>query len=174
MVVTQYCTRRNSKTNHPFLKEIKKFDWEKDFLSYDNIVEFLNKKLDMNVLTQEFAYVIAFNYHNIPVGLYELSHGMADECNMNTRDLGIFLLLSGANRFIVAHNHPNGIAEPSVADVIVTGNLHKLANVLDIELIQHFVIGNDGYDCTIYEEDDDEDDEEDMPFSCMISYQDLA
>ena len=76
MVVTQYCTRRNIKTNHPFLKEIKKFDWEKDFLSYDNIVEFLNKKLDMSVLTQEFAYVIAFNYHNIPVGLYELSHGM--------------------------------------------------------------------------------------------------
>ena len=83
-------------------------------------------------------------------------------------------MLSGANRFIVAHNHPNGIAEPSVADVTVTGNLHKLANVLDIELIQHFVIGNDGYDCTIYEEEDDEDDEEDMPFSCMISYQDLA
>lgn len=168
MVVTQYCTRRNGKTNHPYLKEFKKFNWEKDFLCYDNMVSFLNEKLDMNMLTQEFAYVIAFNYHNIPVGLYELSHGMADECNMNTRDLGIFLLLSGANRFIVAHNHPNGISEPSTADVVVTGNLQKLANVLGIEFIQHFVIGNDGYDYTIYVDEEDieeEDDEEYMPFS---------
>lgn len=167
MVVTQYCTRRNAKTNHPYLKEIKKIDWEKDFLCYDNIVAFLNEKLEMNVLTQEFAYVIAFNYHNVPVGFYELSHGMADECNMNTRDLGIFLLLSGANRFVVAHNHPNGISESSAADVVVTGNLQKLANVLGIEFLQHFVIGNEGYDCTIYEEDfEDEDDEEEyIPFS---------
>ncbi|WP_055311753.1 JAB domain-containing protein [Pseudomonas aeruginosa] len=42
---------------------------------------------------------------------------------------------------VVAHNHPSGLAPPSQADIAATRQLKAALNLVDIELLDHFVIG---------------------------------
>lgn len=42
---------------------------------------------------------------------------------------------------IVAHNHPCGVAEPSAADEALTERLRHALNLVDVRLLDHFVIG---------------------------------
>ena len=43
---------------------------------------------------------------------------------------------------IVAHNHPSGLAEPSLADEHVTRRLKEALALIDVRLIDHLVIGD--------------------------------
>nr|WP_282322337.1 JAB domain-containing protein [Pseudomonas aeruginosa] len=42
---------------------------------------------------------------------------------------------------VVAHNHPSGLVTPSQADIAATRQLKAALNLVDIELLDHFVIG---------------------------------
>ena len=90
------------------------------------------------------------------------------ESKIGMRELGIFLLLTGAEKFIVAHNHPNGSSKISGFDFLVTNRMNELARMIDIDLVQHFIIGRKSYNTIIdtFEDDEYEDIEEDdeMPF----------
>ena len=44
-------------------------------------------------------------------------------------------------RNIIAHNHPSGIAEPSSADKALTERLRGALELIDIRVLDHFVIG---------------------------------
>jgi len=47
----------------------------------------------------------------------------------------------GAAAIIVAHNHPSGDPTPSPEDVAVTKILVEAGSLLDIELLDHLIIG---------------------------------
>jgi len=51
-------------------------------------------------------------------------------------------LRHGAAAVIVAHNHPSGVAEPSLADQAITRRLKEALGLLEIRLLDHFVIGD--------------------------------
>ena len=44
-------------------------------------------------------------------------------------------------RMIVAHNHPSGDTQPSKADLVFTQRLIECGNVMGIELLDHFIVG---------------------------------
>lgn len=43
---------------------------------------------------------------------------------------------------IFAHNHPSGIAEPSRADRMITDKLISALQLIDVKVLDHFVIGD--------------------------------
>lgn len=43
---------------------------------------------------------------------------------------------------VVAHNHPSGLSEPSQADVLLTRRLRDALALVDIRVLDHFVIGD--------------------------------
>ena len=43
--------------------------------------------------------------------------------------------------FILAHNHPSGVAEPSRADIRLTRRLGDALALLDVRVLDHIVIG---------------------------------
>src|SRR3546814_3897954 len=47
-----------------------------------------------------------------------------------------------AAALIVGHNHPSGSAEPSAADRAVTARLKQSLALVDVRLLDHFVIGD--------------------------------
>ncbi|MCJ2183829.1 hypothetical protein MTR62_14165 [Novosphingobium sp. 1949] len=47
----------------------------------------------------------------------------------------------GARVIVLAHNHPSGDPTPSGADIVMTRGLLALARVLDVELVDHLVVG---------------------------------
>ena len=46
---------------------------------------------------------------------------------------------------ILVHNHPSGDPTPSPEDVLVTGQVRSAAKMMDIELLDHIVLGGKGY-----------------------------
>ena len=54
-------------------------------------------------------------------------------------------LLVRASGVIVAHNHPSGDPTPSETDILVTERLEKAGQLINIPLIDHLVIGHDGF-----------------------------
>ncbi|MEO6833868.1 MAG: JAB domain-containing protein, partial [Chitinophagaceae bacterium] len=54
-------------------------------------------------------------------------------------------LLYGANKLVVAHNHPSGNPTPSQADREVTRRLAKAAELMDMQLVDHLIIADGRY-----------------------------
>jgi DNA repair protein RadC len=50
-------------------------------------------------------------------------------------------LACNAAAVIFCHNHPSGLAEPSEADRVITQRLKQALGLLDIRVLDHFVIG---------------------------------
>ena len=44
-------------------------------------------------------------------------------------------------RLLLRHNHPSGNAEPSRADILITKRLKAALDIIDIKLLDHFIIG---------------------------------
>ncbi|HQX62820.1 MAG TPA: JAB domain-containing protein, partial [Thermomicrobiales bacterium] len=42
----------------------------------------------------------------------------------------------------IAHNHPSGDPTPSAADISLTAELARAASLLDIDLIDHLIVGD--------------------------------
>lgn len=51
----------------------------------------------------------------------------------------------GATGMIVAHNHPSGSVRPSKADEALTQKILQGSKYLDIKLLDHLIIGHEGY-----------------------------
>ena len=51
----------------------------------------------------------------------------------------------GAVAIIIAHNHPSGRLEPTMADIQITEQLINAGNILGIELLDHLVITSSKY-----------------------------
>ena len=54
-------------------------------------------------------------------------------------------ILASAASVAMAHNHPSGDPTPSPEDVLVTRRIREAGELLDIELIDHVVIGRDSF-----------------------------
>ena len=39
------------------------------------------------------------------------------------------------------HNHPSGIAEPSSADIMMTGRIKRALALIEIRLVDHLIVG---------------------------------
>jgi DNA repair protein RadC len=71
----------------------------------------------------------------------ELFLGSIDGACVYPRIVAEKALLLGAAAVIVAHNHPSGVCEPSIADQAITRRLKDALALLEIRLLDHFVIG---------------------------------
>ena len=68
--------------------------------------------------------------------------------NVNTvypRELIKKALEQNASALIIAHNHPSGSLEPSAQDLQLTRTLTLLGNMMQIQLLDHIVIGDGSY-----------------------------
>ena len=106
--------------------------------------------LEMRRLRKESLRVILLDtrYHLIRVE--EISVGSVNESIAHPRDVFRPALVSSAYAIIVVHNHPSGDASPSQTDHSLTGRLAEVAELLQIKLLDHIIIGapseaNGGY-----------------------------
>lgn len=76
------------------------------------------------------------------LGFEELFRGSIDGAEVHPRVLVERALARGAAAVIVGHNHPSGNPEPSVADRAVTTRLKQALALVDVRLLDHFIIGD--------------------------------
>jgi DNA repair protein RadC len=72
----------------------------------------------------------------------ELFHGTVDGAEVHPREVVRRALAHNAAAVIVGHNHPSGNSDPSAADRAVTGQLKQALALVDVRLLDHFVVGD--------------------------------
>ncbi|PYL25870.1 MAG: JAB domain-containing protein [Verrucomicrobia bacterium] len=96
---------------------------------------------EMRRLRKESLRVVLLDtrYHLIRVE--EVSIGSVNESIAHPRDVFRPALVSSAYAVIVVHNHPSGDASPSQTDHSLTRRLAEAAELLQIKLLDHIIIG---------------------------------
>ncbi len=110
-----------------------------------NIPIILDKTYDMAALPEECCTVFAYNGDTL-IGFSVLSHGTASDCDMDAKVIFRFLLLVGATDFVLVHNHPQGKPQMSQADYNITKSLMRASEFMNINMIEHIIIGKNDYD----------------------------
>lgn len=89
-----------------------------------------------------FAILFLDQRHRV-ICFEEMFRGTIDGANVYPREVVKKALEHNAAAVIFAHNHPSGIAEPSQADEKITQRLKEALNLVDIRVLDHFVVGDE-------------------------------
>ena len=125
---------------------------ENEFRDDKSIVKVLNRELKMDKLDSEHIYILALTDSFYPLGILLCSVGNERRSTYNNRTAGMGLLLLGAERFSVFHNHPHGVKEISDSDRELTKKIELMAGLFEIQFDGHIMITQDYYDyCNVME-----------------------
>ena len=94
-----------------------------------------------DVKTERFGCLFLDNRHRI-LGMRELFQGTVDGTSVYPRVVVQEALDVNAAAIILYHNHPSGVAEPSQADERITQRLKSALELVDIRLLDHFVVAS--------------------------------
>lgn len=88
-----------------------------------------------------FAMLLLDSQHRV-IQYREMFRGTINSASVYPRELVKQALEDNAAAVILAHNHPSGIAEPSEADKSITSRIVNAMALVDIKVLDHFVIGD--------------------------------
>lgn len=71
----------------------------------------------------------------------EMFRGTLTQTSVYPREVVKRSLYFNAAAVIFAHNHPSGVAQPSQSDELLTRSLREALALVDIKVLDHFVIG---------------------------------
>jgi len=92
--------------------------------------------------TVEWFFVILLNRKNKPLGRVAVTKGTATASLVHPREVFRAAILANCSAIIVVHNHPSGDPSPSQADIRATRQLREAAKTIQIDLLDHVVIGD--------------------------------
>jgi DNA repair protein RadC len=105
------------------------------------IVDYLRSAFEENPV-QEAFYCVYLNRKNHPLARHMITLGTATSTLAAPRAVFRGAILAGAAALVVAHNHPSGDPAPSAADVQITRVLRDAAKIIDIDLLDHVIVGD--------------------------------
>lgn len=96
---------------------------------------------EMRALHKESLRVILLDTRYHLLRIHEVSVGSVNESIAHPREVFRPAVISSAYAVIVAHNHPSGDPSPSQSDHSLTRRLAEAAELLQIKLLDHIIIG---------------------------------
>lgn len=94
---------------------------------------------------QEHFLCMALNTKHRILAIYTVSIGLLGASLVHPREVFRPLIRLSASACIVAHNHPSGDSTPSPEDIVVTKRLSEAGRLIEIELLDHIVVGSNEY-----------------------------
>jgi DNA repair protein RadC len=89
-----------------------------------------------------FCCVFLDNRHRV-IEFEELFRGTIDSASVHPREVLRRVIHHNAAAVIFSHNHPSGVAEPSQADQRITDTLKQALALIDVRVLDHFIIGDE-------------------------------
>jgi hypothetical protein len=93
---------------------------------------------------KECACLFLLNCRRHITGWHLLGIGTANTVLMRAAELFRPAIIANASALVVAHNHPSGNPNPSETDIEVTRALIEASKLLNIDLLDHVIIGRGG------------------------------
>ncbi|MGC7589155.1 RadC family protein [Bisgaard Taxon 46] len=87
-----------------------------------------------------FLVLFLDNQHRL-IKQEEMFLGTINTATVHPREIIKSALYCNAAALILAHNHPSGIADPSEADKWITKKIQIAAELVEIRVLDHFIIG---------------------------------
>ncbi len=103
------------------------------------VVEFL--KLKNAALEHEVFSVMFLNTQHKLIAFENMFTGSIKSASVYPREIAKRALALNAAALILVHNHPSGCPTPSEADKRITKNIKNVMELLDIEVLDHFITG---------------------------------
>ena len=100
---------------------------------------------EMRLEKQEHVKLIILNNKNEIIKIKKIAQGGINSVNMSMREILVEPIRIQAPKMILIHNHPSGDSTPSKVDIQITQRLFEVAQLFDIELLDHIVIGNGNF-----------------------------
>ena len=100
---------------------------------------------EMRLEKQEHVKLIILNNKNEIIKIKKIAQGGINSVNMSMREILVEPIRIQAPKMILIHNHPSGDSTPSKVDIKITQRLFEVAQLFDIELLDHIVIGNGNF-----------------------------
>jgi len=107
------------------------------------VAKYLNEKF--KDLTYEVFAVIFLNQANKIIHFEVISKGGITGTVADPRIILRLALEFGAVGIILCHNHPSGNLNPSNADKAITKKIGDAASLMDIKLLDHIIVSDEGY-----------------------------
>lgn len=98
--------------------------------------------LDMGYLAQEQLRVLCLDTKNYVVAQQVVYQGTVNSSVVRVAEVFKPAISRTCPAIVVVHNHPSGDPAPSPEDVRTTEQLRKAGELLDIELLDHIVVGH--------------------------------
>jgi DNA repair protein RadC len=96
---------------------------------------------EMSALEQETLKVILLDTRNHVIDIAEVYKGSVSSSQVHVGELFKDAIRRNASAIIVVHNHPSGDPTPSPDDVAVTRAIVQAGKLLDVDVLDHMVIG---------------------------------
>ena len=96
---------------------------------------------EMSLLEQEHLRLVLLDTKNFVLGIPNVYVGSLNTTLIRIGELFRYALKENCAALIIVHNHPSGDPTPSPEDVIVTRKIVEAGQMLDIEVLDHLIIG---------------------------------
>ncbi|SUC08644.1 RuvA domain 2-like protein [Pasteurella canis] len=113
------------------------------FGSSENVRFYLQTVLESKE-REIFLVLFLDNQHRL-IKQEEMFLGTINTASVYPREIIKSALYCNAAALILAHNHPSGNAEPSMSDKRITQRIQSAAELVEIRVLDHFVIGKGNY-----------------------------
>ena len=125
-----------------FLRSYK--DCPVDNSSVLSQLKYIDKKKNLKDLAYEQIYVMSHNMDGSLKAFMCVGSGDYDHCDISFRNVGMFLLLSGAEKATLLHNHPENVKEQSEDDKRLTERFENICNMFSIGSRGSFILSRSG------------------------------
>jgi DNA repair protein RadC len=129
--------------NIRLVKESQVFYDDRKIDGAKTVYEFL-RSFGLHERAGEEFYSLYLNTKLQIIGMEMISKGTLNASLVHPREVFKGALLANAHAVILAHNHPSGFVEPSSADKIITETLVKAGKLLEVQVLDHVIIGSKG------------------------------
>lgn len=97
---------------------------------------------EMSLLQQEYLKVILLDRRNRVLDIVEVYHGSVNSSQVRIAEIFKPAIQRMSPALICCHNHPSGDPTPSPDDVAVTRAMVQAGKLLDVDVLDHLVIGS--------------------------------
>lgn len=94
---------------------------------------------------QEHFYIVMLNTKNHIIGEQLISRGILDASIIHPREIFKEAIKNSSSKILVVHNHPSGDPTPSKEDIEVTKKLIEIGEMINIHVLDHVIVGNEGF-----------------------------
>ena len=100
---------------------------------------------EMSLLSQEQLRVVLLSTKSQIIGVHQVYVGTVNMSVIRAAEVFRPAIRENAPSLIIVHNHPSGDPTPSAQDIDVTKQLAEAGRLLNIDVLDHLVIGHDRF-----------------------------